>query len=80
MTVELPANAIGKDYLVNEFFFSRTETKSGGQLSLYGLFGLTIGLYEGIEMNVLGLSFGIDFKNPALKLPLIGRLEMQDSP
>jgi hypothetical protein len=80
MTVELPPNAIGKDYLVSDFFFSRSETKTGGQFSLYGVFGLTLGLNEGIELNILGLNFGIDLKNPALKLPLIGRVGMQDSP
>jgi hypothetical protein len=30
--------------------------------------------HEGIEVNLLGLNFGIDFKSPALKLPGIGRL------
>jgi len=29
---------------------------------------------EGIELNLLGLSLGIDFSRPALKLPFIGRL------
>ncbi len=80
MTVELPSNAVGKDYLVNDQFFNRTETKSGGQFSIYGLFGLIIGAYEGVELNILGLSFGVDFRNPALKLPLIGRVGMSDKP
>ena len=35
---------------------------------------MTIGWRDGIEVNILGLSFGIDFWRPALKLPLIGRL------
>ena len=80
MKVELPSNAIGKDYLVNDSLFSRSETKTGGQFSLYGVFGLTIGLNEGIELNILGLNFGLDFKNPAFKFPLVGRVGMQDSP
>ena len=29
---------------------------------------------EGLELNVLGLTFGIDVRHPALKLPGIGRL------
>jgi len=29
---------------------------------------------EGLEVNVAGLSFGMDVKRPALKLPLIGRV------
>jgi hypothetical protein len=31
-------------------------------------------LEEGLEFNVAGLSFGMDVKRPALKLPFIGRL------
>jgi hypothetical protein len=34
------------------------------------------GVDEGIELNVLGLAFGIDFLRPALKLPGIGRVGM----
>lgn len=37
---------------------------------------MTVGLVEGLEINLLGLNFGIDFLRPALKLPLIGRLGM----
>ncbi len=29
---------------------------------------------EGIEVNLLGLTLGIDFAGPALKLPGLGRL------
>jgi hypothetical protein len=29
---------------------------------------------EGVEFNLLGLNFGIDFIKPAFKLPFIGRL------
>jgi hypothetical protein len=39
-----------------------------------GLLGLTMAREEGIELNLLGLNFGIDFYKPALKLPFIGRL------
>ena len=35
-----------------------------------------LALEEGVEINVLGLSFGIDVMRPALKLPGIGRLGM----
>jgi hypothetical protein len=36
--------------------------------------------HEGIEVNLLGLNFGIDFKSPALKLPGIGRLGLSPAP
>ena len=47
---------------------------SGVQVSLVGLLGLTLGMREGVEINVLGLVLGLDVLNPALKLPAIGRL------
>ncbi len=33
-----------------------------------------MGREEGVELNLLGLNFGIDFYRPALKLPFIGRI------
>jgi hypothetical protein len=38
------------------------------------LLGLTLGMREGVEVNVLGLVLGLDVVHPALKLPGIGRL------
>ncbi len=73
-TIELPSNAIGKDWIHKAQFFGLSETRTGVQFSLYGMFGFTIGLREGIEINIIGLSFGIDFLRPALKLPIVGRV------
>ena len=70
----MPSIAIGKDWLVGNRFVGVSESKSGVQFSLYGLFGVTLGWYEGVELNVLGLTFGIDIRRPAVKLPLFGRL------
>ncbi|MNY42157.1 hypothetical protein D3C86_1770210 [compost metagenome] len=39
-----------------------------------------MGLAEGIEINLLGMSFGIDFARPAIKLPFVGRLGFKDKP
>jgi hypothetical protein len=47
---------------------------SGFQISLYGLAGLLLAVDEGVELNVLGLTVGIDAAVPAIKLPAIGRL------
>jgi hypothetical protein len=44
------------------------------QLSLGGLFALTASGVEGLELNLLGLTFGLNPFDPAIKLPLIGRL------
>ena len=80
LTVELPPIAIGKDFLGYNKFFAKAESKKGYQFSLFGLFGLTVGKGEGLEIDILGLVFGIDFLRPAIKLPFIGRLGMSDAP
>lgn len=73
----LPSNAIGKDWLCDASgvkFFSLSESKTGVQFSAFGLFGITLGLVEGVEVNLIGLNYGIDFLRPALKLPGVGRV------
>ena len=52
---------------------------SGLQFSLLGLFGLSVGLEEGLELNLLGLNFGVDLNSPALRLPAIGRVGLDDT-
>ena len=76
--LDLPSTAIGKDY-IGRRWISAAPSGSGLQLSLFGLFGVTVSGVEGIEINVLGLTFGFDPFVLALKLPLIGRLGMSRS-
>ena len=73
LEVHLPPTAIGKDYLRDQVF-AKAPSGSGLQFSFYGLLGLLASSVEGVELNVLGLTFGIDPFSPAIKLPLIGRL------
>ena len=80
LQVELPPNAVGKDWIDDGDFFAMSESGTGVQMSIFGLFGLTLGLAEGIELNILGLTFGVDILRPAIKLPAIGRLGMKDAP
>ena len=80
ITVEMPPHAIGKDWIDDGKLFARSETGTGYQFSLYGLFGITIGKAEGLEINLLGLTFGFDVMRPALKLPFIGRVGLKDRP
>lgn len=75
LDVALPNTAIGKDYLFGEVFVP-TPSGSGYQLALGGLVGVLVAAEEGLEINVLGLSLGIDLMRPALKLPGIGRIGM----
>jgi hypothetical protein len=72
----LPVTAIGKDYLPGGALLAATPSGSGYQLSLLGALGITAGIAEGLEFNVLGLAFGIDVRRPAVKLPGIGRVGM----
>ena len=70
----LPSNALGKDYLDQGQFLARTPSGTGWQLSLYGLLGAAAAVQEGLEINLLGLVFGLDVARPALKLPLVDRI------
>jgi hypothetical protein len=74
LRLDLPPTAIGKDYLGKSTFAAQSPSSTGYQVSLFGVFGLLVGLEEGLEINLLGLSFGIDPNDLALKLPGLGRL------
>jgi hypothetical protein len=73
LRVDLPPTAIGKDYLGLKPV-ATTPSGTGVQVSMLGAAGVLAGLEEGVEVNVLGLTLGIDPRNAAIKLPLIGRL------
>lgn len=73
LRVDLPPTAIGKDYLGIKPV-GTLPSGTGGQISLLGVAGVAAGVVEGVEINLLGLTFGVDPGSLALKLPLIGRL------
>lgn len=77
LALDLPPTAIGKDYLGSNVI-ARAASGTGYQFSLFGLLGLTVAKEEGLELNLLGLTFGIDATEPALKLPMVGRLGTED--
>jgi hypothetical protein len=74
LRLDLPPTAVGKDYLPNGSPAAVTPSGTGLQLSLLGLAGVLVGVEEGLELNVLGLTFGLDWNRPALKLPGVGRV------
>ncbi len=74
LRLDLPPTAIGKDYLPGGALAGSSPSGTGVQLSLFGLAGLLAGWEEGIEINLLGLTFGLALKDPALKLPAVGRV------
>ena len=73
LRVDLPPTAIGKDYL-GWRSVNKTPSGTGGQASLFGVVGVAAGVEEGLEVNVLGLNFGLDPKSLSIKLPLVGRV------
>jgi hypothetical protein len=74
LRLNLPSTAIGKDYLAGGAPVGLAPSGTGGQVSVLGLLGITTAWEEGLEINVLGLVFGVDVRRPALKLPAVGRL------
>ncbi len=74
LKLDLPPTAIGKDFLGNGKIFATAPSSTGFQVSLYGLFGILYGQYEGIEINILGLVMGVHPSSLALKLPGVGRI------
>ncbi len=73
LRADLPPTAIGKDYLGSSVI-AAAPSGSGVQFSVAGVLAVTASTVEGLELNVLGLTFGLDPWPPAIKLPLLGRL------
>ena len=78
LSLDIPASAIGKDYRPWYQPVGFAPSGTGAQLSLLGLLGVTVAAEEGVEFNLLGLSFGVDLWRPALRLPAIGRLGLAE--
>jgi hypothetical protein len=77
LSASLPSTSVGKDWrgLVGA---SITSDRTGVQIETPVL-GVKLGLKEGVEVHVIGLSFGIDLWPPAIILPLgPGRLGFAD--
>jgi hypothetical protein len=73
LRVDLPAHAIGKDYL-GPAFVAWSPSGTGAQVNVFGVVGALAGVEEGVELNVLGLTVGIDPLDLSLKLPMAGSL------
>ncbi|HYN12727.1 MAG TPA: DUF3750 domain-containing protein [Burkholderiales bacterium] len=71
LQVDLPSTAIGKDYL-GSAVLSTAPSGSGYQISLAGLLGVAASRIDGLELNVLGLNFGVS--PSGVKLPFVGRV------
>lgn len=72
--LDLPPTAVGKDWLGATTIAAGAPSGTGFQVSLYGLLGFTAALEEGLEVNLAGLTLGVDPLDLTLKLPGVGRL------
>jgi hypothetical protein len=63
---------MGKDFLPGGALFAAAPAGRGFNYR-YGLFGILLAAREGLEVNLLGLSLGVDPVRPALTLPALGR-------
>jgi len=68
----MPGDAVGKDFLTGNSIFAKAPSGTGYQLSLYGAFGLLIAKKEGIEINLLGMTYGLRFSPFQIVLPGLG--------
>ncbi|MBP2291402.1 DUF3750 domain-containing protein [Azospirillum rugosum] len=73
LRLDLPATALGKDFLAAPFV-ARAPSGTGWQLNLFGAAGLLVAAEEGVELNLLGLTVGVDPLDLAIKFPGIGRI------
>ncbi|HZO01171.1 MAG TPA: DUF3750 domain-containing protein [Burkholderiales bacterium] len=71
LEVDLPATAIGKDYL-GATMVSTAPSGKGFQFSLRGLLGVAASGVDGFELNLLSLNFGVS--SSGIKLPIVGRI------
>jgi hypothetical protein len=71
LEADLPATAIGKDY-IGSSMVSTAPSGQGFQFSLRGLLGFAASGVDGVELNILGLNFGVS--SSGIKLPLVGRI------
>lgn len=76
LRLALPPNALGKDYLGPRRILAAAPSGTGWQLSLWGVFGLTLARDEGFELNLLGFVVGVDPLGLAIKLPGFGNISV----
>lgn len=80
LRMEVPSNAVGKDFLGETTFAAASPSGTGYQISLYGVFGIMAAVEEGLEVTLFGLTFGVDPLDLAIKLPGVGRLSLTGGP
>lgn len=79
LAAKLPTTAIGKDFPYDGRWIALTPSKTGVRVTAGGYGGVTLGWREGLEINVLGAVFGLEFRAPAVNLPGLGRFGVPQS-
>ena len=74
LRLSMPSNAIGKDYVDQGWTLTRSPHGTGIQVSFSGVLGVLVGPHEGMEINILALTVGLDPLGLAIHLPGIGRI------
>lgn len=70
----LPPTANGKDFKPG-VFFGLTDSRTGVEAGLWGIFGVKVGWVDGLEINLMSFIAGLDLRQPAIKLPGFGRID-----
>lgn len=77
LRLNLPATAVGKNFLVKNFLLAKAPSGTGYEFSIHGLLGITLAEIEGLQFNFMGLSFGISWHDGlALNWPGVGRISI----
>lgn len=76
LQAELDPAGIGKDWLGPGLQLGRMPSGTGWQVSLHGLAGAGASWREGLELHFLGATIGVDFDQPSIKLPALGRIRL----
>lgn len=69
-----PSNAVGRDFLSGGRYFNVDPDWRNLQVNYKGIVGFAMGRRSGFELHFIGLTAGVDFLNPAIKLPSFGRI------
>ena len=78
LAVAMPSEAVGRDFRADGAVVGLTGSRTGVELSIYGLIGAKLGWVEGVEVDFMGLVAGLDVRRPALKIPCFGRLGLDE--
>jgi hypothetical protein len=75
LRLDLPPRAIGKDF-IGARLLARAPSNTGYQLSLGGVFSLIVARVEGLELNLSGVTLGVNPLDLSITVPGLGRLRL----